>query len=376
VPEPVNLWRNENHHGPSDAVMAAFHAITKETLREYARSSPLKQLLSREFGIHPAAIVLGQGAEDILTHTLQVLVKPGDRVLIPSASWHYYRTLIRRVRGMIVEYPVVENGLDWVTDVDALIAEHHANPTKVILLTTVSNPTGALFPHDRLEEILDACPDAVVVVDDAYGDFRFDLPPSWLVSLTLQYPNLIVIRSQSKLHSLAGMRIGYGVFGAGTAEVGDTMVRSLGHNRVAESLAVAAQLDVSFNDKVRKTIAADRDRLSEALSLWPQVKVYRSWANFQLIRFYSVAVPEVVAALDADQLIVKWWTGDAAEAEPVFANCARISVGTTEEHDRVRLAITAGLLKVYGRPLPRTWHRGDLTDVYCLFGPLVRRPTS
>jgi histidinol-phosphate aminotransferase len=360
APHVIDLWRNENHYGPAPACFDVLRNVTSAQLHDYARTSPLTDGLAEILGVDRARISLGQGAEDLLTQALQLSVEPGDRVLIPSASWWYYRILVARVLGLAIEYPVRELGDEWVTDVDELLAEHRANPARVILLTTVSNPTGATFPIEDIPRVCEACPDAIVIVDDAYWGFGDDADPATLARLTDEHPNLILLRTFSKLYALAGARIGYAVTGDDTAALAKHLARSLGHNRLSEALGIAALGSPEYYAMVRKAIVEDRDRFAAAVGRYPGVTAYRSAANFQLVRFPASTAARVRDALTGAGLVVKWLD------EPDFVDCARITIGTTAEHDYVRQVVMGGLGELPGRA--RVNSRADFLAAYARAG--------
>jgi histidinol-phosphate aminotransferase len=367
----VNLFRNELHYPPAPAVFDVLRSFTGPELSEYATSSPLTAKLADLYDIDQANIVLGQGAEDILTQAFQQLVNPGERVLIPSASWWYYRVLVERVRGIALDYPVREDGDDYTVDVDELLRLHGRVRPRVILLTTVSNPTGNRFPMHRLTEVLEQCRDSIVVVDDAYGDFCDDFDTAWLAQLTREHHNLLVARTLSKLYGLAGARIGYGVGSVGIIDdFTSAMVRSLGHNRLSEALGVAALGSSDYYRTIKKLIAESRDHLADTLRPLPGVRVFESAANFQLVWFAPELAPWVHSHLDSRGMLVKWLDEPGFEGK-VYA---RISVGTTAEHARVTdLIAKMTRIRMMGEPRPPT--RGDLIPAYQLAARAAGAPS-
>jgi histidinol-phosphate aminotransferase len=344
MPEPVDLSHNVNPH-PAEACLAAARYLTEADLYDYAPSfrsggrSDLGDKLAEDCKVEPEQIVIGYGAEDILKQALAHFVRPGEVVALPSARWRYYREMLDEIRGVAVDYPVVPDGLTYRVDVDALLELASTHRVRLLLLASPGNPTGDLFPMDRLEEVLLAYRDSVVVVDEAYfgcGDMRPD--PAVLAALTRLYPNLMIIRTFSKRYALAGWRSGYAVIGAGLADFARVMRRYLGHSYPAERVVLAALRSEAHYERIREGFADARERLYRVLDPYEEATAYRSQGNFVLVRFSEARVPFVRTHVAGAGLKFKWFVG-----EPAFEHCARITLGTAEQNRRVRVALAEGM---------------------------------
>ncbi|MEO8191035.1 MAG: aminotransferase class I/II-fold pyridoxal phosphate-dependent enzyme [Acidobacteriota bacterium] len=327
---PILLDRNENRYGPAPECLAALREASPDLLFNYTRDfqrgvySALSERLAEMHGVPEKRVLLGYGCEDLLKQAVHHWVRSGERCLIPSASWWYYRSIADEVGGVTVEYPIVEEPTTYSYDLEALTRIAREKPAPLLLISSPNNPTGNRFPASRLGEILDAFRDSVVVFDEAYFGFS-DAPPEDAATLTDRYPNLLVLRTFSKLYGLAGARIGYGIAGKGLESFLKFSSRNLGYSRISERLALAALSNPGYYARVRGSVIADRRRVIAALRTFPGVRAYDSDANFILARFPPAAVADIRAELDRRGLVLKFFTEEA------FRDCARITLGTPEE---------------------------------------------
>jgi len=332
--QPIHLDRNENLYGPAPGCFAVLQELGRELLCEYPRDfkrgvySELSRVLAERLGLEEKQIILGYGAEDILKQAVHHYLKAGEPCLVPSASWWYYNAIADEVGGRTLEYPIVERGDTYEYDIDALERIHSEHRVKLLLISSPNNPTGNPFPRGLLPHVLDHFRDAVVIYDEAYLGFSDD-PPEDVARLVNSHPNLLVLRSFSKLYGLAGVRIGYGIAGRGHQSFLKFSARYLGYSRISERLALAALDDEAYYDDLRQRFARDRKRFSDVLGRFEGVRVYRSQANFVLVRFPERIVAELKSALDQRGLIIKFFN------EPQFRACARITLGTEVQNTKL-----------------------------------------
>lgn len=221
VPHLLNV--NENPYGPDDAVVASIAhdvALAAAGLNRYpdrdfpALRADLATYLAGESGVvvGPEQIWAANGSNEVMLHVMQAFGGPGRTALSFAPTYSMYPEYARDSHTRWVSAP---REPDFSIDIDvarAAIAEHKPS---IILLTSPNNPTGTALPPATAEAIctaaaqldFDGAP-AVVVVDEAYGEFRRDGVPSALELLT-RFPNLAVSRTMSKAFALAGARLGY-----------------------------------------------------------------------------------------------------------------------------------------------------------------------
>ena len=326
----ILLDRNENHYGPAPACLDLLRTLPAETLFNYTRDfkrgyySALSQRLAELHDVDEKRIVLGYGCEDILKQAVHHWLRPGERCFVPAASWWYYGAIADEVEGVTIKYPLIETETEYRYDIDHLKELHRNNRARILLVASPNNPTGNLFEPDRLPELLEHFRDAMVVLDEAYWGFAEH--PANTARLADEYPNVLILRTFSKLHGLAGVRIGYGIAGKGTTPFLRFAARYLGYNRISELLALAALDANQYYADIRRKMAADRARLTRLLRGFAGVRAYDSLANFLLARFPERVVAPLKSALERRGFALKFLSDGA------LANCARITLGTESEN--------------------------------------------
>ncbi len=358
----INLARNTQSR-PSPAVRVALaNELTDADLSQYPPGSPgytpgeLAVELGWRCAVDPQRIFLERGAEGVLREVFRFVVLRHYRagragrpvVALPAGSWAYYDDLAAREGVAVVRYPVVSSGgigspgvPRFTFDVDALLALHARAPFQLAVIPSIDNPTGARFPLERLGEVATALSGAAVVVDDPYCGFdRTEPPTAMLPGLTLDHPNIVVVRSFSKAFGLAGKRIGWSAVGDDFAELAH--VPYLGVDRTDEIAALAALRDVEHYAQVRSDIVADRETLYRSLPPLG-VTVWESAANFVLVQFSAETVTAARRALDEADIAIKWLSG-------VHAGRARITIDHPEHTRALLRALSDALLGVRSWP--------------------------
>jgi histidinol-phosphate aminotransferase len=336
-PGAVLLDRNENRYGPAPACMQTLREIEPSLLFNYTRAfnkgyySDLSRRLGEVHQVDDTRIVLGYGCEDLLKQAAQHFVREGQRLMIPSASWWYYGAIAEDVQGVTVEYPLIETATAYVYDFEALIRLHKQTSPRLVLIASPNNPTGNAIAGATLRDLLESLRDTTVILDQAYHGFD-GVESGDLASLADEYPNLLILRTFSKLYGLAGARIGYGIAGRGLDRFRGFCSRNLGYNRISEKLALAALDSPEYYARIQVRIEQDRERMTRFLRRFECVRVYESQACFLLVRFPVSIVPALRSALSKRGLFVKFFT------QPQFCDCVRVSLGTTEENARLLAA--------------------------------------
>lgn len=276
---PVVLNTNENPYPPAPDVVAEIAARVAEAaagLNRYpdrealALRADLADYLAAESGVRlaPAQVWAANGSNEIMAQLLTAFAGPGRAVLTFTPSYSMYPEYTRNVYGRFV---AVDRGPDFEIDIAAVPAELAAHRPAVILLASPNNPTGTALDRADLRAILDASTDSgpdgaasVVVVDEAYGEFRRDGVASAL-ELLEQYPNLVVTRTMSKAFGAAGLRLGY--MAASRQVVDMVRIVRLPYHLSAVSQA-AARAALAHRDSLMEQVGqirADRDRLAGEL---------------------------------------------------------------------------------------------------------------
>jgi histidinol-phosphate aminotransferase len=209
---PVQLNVNENPYPPSEAVVAAVATAVADatrTLNRYpdreltALRSALADYLGH--GVAPEQVWAANGSNEVMLQLLQAFGGPG-RVAVSFAPT--YSMYPEYARDAMTGWVVGRREDDFTLDVAHALAVVKEHRPSVVLLASPNNPTGTALPLDTVAALCEAAPGAVVVVDEAYGEFRRAGTPSALELLPTA-PNLVVTRTMSKAFALAGARLGY-----------------------------------------------------------------------------------------------------------------------------------------------------------------------
>jgi histidinol-phosphate aminotransferase len=326
----IKLASNENPLGVSPKVLQALEKQLAEVYRYPRAGSPrLRQALGVYHGIPEDWIVAGNGSDEIIELLIRVAVEPGrDHVLAFQPCFGIYG-LQSRLCG--VEFRQIALRSDFTFPMQELL-EAVNEATAIVFLTTPDNPSGyaplveEVFDlHRRLPE------DCLLVVDEAYMDFAMPQERYSIMSLAGRTPNLVILRTFSKLYGLAGLRLGYGVMPARLADYLLRVKLPFSVNVLAEAAGIAALDDDVFRRETIRTVVRGREMLTHALSEMGFL-VYRSQANFLLVK-PPMAASELFEKLLRRGIIIR----------PLHSydlpDHLRISIGNAEENQTLLRAI-------------------------------------
>lgn len=261
----IKLSMNENPLGPSPRAIAAMEKALKN-LNYYSdcEGNELKEKICGKLGVDRDQVILTNGADELIFLVANAFVEPGDEVVIPFPTFGSYFWASALAGARIVQVPLK----DFSIDTAALLAALNEN-TRLIFLCNPNNPTGTIIRRQELEYFLDRVSERIVVVlDEAYVDYVVSDDYVSGVELLRKYPNLLVIRTFSKIYSLAAARVGYGV---ACAEVISVLNRSrlpfnvnyIGQVGAAASIDDVEHLERSkkLNNEVKKYLEQQLQRL-------------------------------------------------------------------------------------------------------------------
>jgi histidinol-phosphate aminotransferase len=329
----VKLDAMENPHAlPAELARAMGERLAAVAVNRYPdpTAPALKDRLRRAMAIPDhLEVVLGNGSDEILQMIAMALAKPGAVALAPEPSFAMYR-LSAIACGL--GYTGVSLAPDFTLDEGALIGALERHRPAVTWIAYPNNPTGNLFPREAILRIVAAAP-GLVVVDEAYHAFSGG---ATLLAEVGRHPNLVLVRTVSKL-GLAGLRLGLAIAPRDWA-VELEKVR-LPYNVNALSMA-AAELLLDHGDVLRRqtgAIVAERGRLESSLDGIAGVARFPSAANFVLVRVPDA--PRAFEGLRQRGILVRNFHG----SHPLLHNCLRLTVGTSEENDRMTTALAAAV---------------------------------
>jgi len=204
------LSSNENPYGPFPAALEAMQAVL-EKLNVYPDGAArvLKDKLAESLGVSPEHVAVGNGSNELIRLVAQAILRPGDEVVFAWPSFVVYPMVAQLTGATAVRVPLADGE---VHDLDAML-EAINDRTRMVFLCNPNNPTGTIYEREAFERFMDAVPDHVlVVVDEAYFEYvtneRYPDALQWFDGVR----PLGVLRTFSKIYSLAGLRVGYGVF--------------------------------------------------------------------------------------------------------------------------------------------------------------------
>ena len=333
------LDRNEFNFEPSEEVKNAVRQFDLGKFCFYTRiydegkKSIFSVYLSQLYGIDEKQIVLGYGAEDLLKKAVHYFLTLGGNktMLIPKFSWWYYKSIADEVDGTTLQYPVFENGDTFSYDIDGLrqmIAD--INP-KIVLVASPNNPTGNALTPQEMEQLVEMVPQStVVLVDEAYASFISN-DASYIKTLIEKHENIIICRTLSKFYGLPGLRMGFGFVGQG--EVMNRFTRYanmyLGYDRLSEEVAIAALKSDSHYREIAKVMEEARQMYRNELGALPGFLVYKSLANFVLVKYPIELKERLQKAFAEESYKVKFMN------EPGINSHMRITLGRREQNRTV-----------------------------------------
>ena len=209
APGAVKISSNEMPSPPSPEVLEAI-ARELETINRYPdlTAAPLREALARRFGVGADQVCVGTGSSAILLAALSAVCQGGSQVVFPWRSFESYPIAIPSVGGDPVPVELLP---DATHDLDAMRAA--INPSTVaVIVCSPNNPTGPALTYEEIATFVADVPDDVmIIVDEAYIDFATAPGVRTAVPLIEDHPNVIVMRTFSKAHALAGVRVGYAI---------------------------------------------------------------------------------------------------------------------------------------------------------------------
>lgn len=327
------LDRNEFNFAPSEKVINAVKDFAPNTLCFYTRiydegkKSVVSVRLSEIYGVPEKQVLIGYGGEDILKNAVHYYLTKGDNktILIPEFSWWYYNRIAGECGGETYMYPLYEREDTFAYDVEEVIEYTNRIHPRMLLLASPNNPTGNCLSPEEIGRIMENIPeDTMVLIDEAYASF-ITTDTAYIAPLVNKYSNLIISRTLSKFYGLPGLRMGFGFMGAGHDNFLSYANKYLGYNRFSESVALAALESDDHYRKVADEMEWDRQLFKKELGDLPGFKVYKSVANFILVK-YPVEIKDALQKAMAEQdYKIKFMTDKGLES------CLRITLGRKEQ---------------------------------------------
>jgi histidinol-phosphate aminotransferase len=327
----IKLASNENPLGPSPAALAAMEkALQSLHLYPDGNAFYLKQKLADTLSVEPRNLILGNGSNEIIEFVGHAFMSPGTEVVVSQYCFAVYPIVTRLFAAKLVVVPAVNYGHDIRAMLEAITPQ-----TRVMFVANPNNPTGTLARREDIVTLINEVPGHVLLVmDEAYIEFlndAVDLLP--FVQRGLK-PNLLLMRTFSKIYGLAGLRLGYGIGHPDLVAALEKVRQPFNINSLVQAGAMAALEDI---EHVKRTRANNFDgmRFLEHGLRQLDVPFIPSAANF------------VVAQVGDGQRIFEELQRHGVITRPMggyqLPEFIRISVGTPEENRRCLAALKDAL---------------------------------
>ena len=325
----IKLDSNENPFGPSPRALDAMSsALGASNLYPDDDCRPLRLKLAAHHGLAPAQVLVTAGSTAMLSLVCQTLLAPGLNAVTSERSFIVYPMAVQAAGAQLIEAPMRKDNDTY--DLGAILAAIDAN-TRIVFLANPNNPTGTMVTAETIERFLEQVPaHLVVVLDEAYYEFashfaalrRVNYPNS--LEYVRQGASVVVLRTFSKAHGLAGLRVGYGLGPAELLGYCARMRNTYSVPSVAQAAAMEALDDVNHIQRVVESNAVQARFLSQELE-GLGYRVAPMWANF-----LYCDVGEDAAAF-AGRL-----REEGVAVRPLGAwgapGCIRVTIGTPEQN--------------------------------------------
>ncbi|MCQ4314064.1 histidinol-phosphate transaminase [Pseudomonas stutzeri] len=321
----VKLNTNENPYGPSPKAIAAMQAELSDSLRLYPdpNGERLKRAVAEHYGVRPEQVFVGNGSDEVLAHAFHGLFQHGKPLLFPDVTYSFYPVYC----GLYgIEYEAIALDDNFQVDV-----ADYARPNGGIVFPNPNAPTGCLLGLEAIERLLQANPDSVVLVDEAYIDFGGESA----IALVDRYPNLLVSQTLSKSRSLAGLRVGLAVGHPDLIEALERIKNSFNSyplDRIAIAGAAAAFEDREYFEQTCRQVIASREDLIASMQKLG-FEVLPSAANFIFARHPQRDGRQLAEQLREQGVIVRHFK------LPRVDQFLRITIGTPEQNQALLQAL-------------------------------------
>jgi histidinol-phosphate aminotransferase len=332
--ELVKLASNETPWPPHPAVLEAIERESR-SLNRYPDpdATVLRRRLAERLGTGPERIAVGNGSCEVLLAAGEALLEPGAELVYGWPSFSMYPHLAAMSGAREIRVPLDAEGRHDL----AAMARELTVATRIVIVCNPNNPTATAIPVGELEAFARDVPDHVcLVVDEAYVEFSTLQDPDESLDLLRSHPNLVLLRTFSKVYGLCGLRVGYAIGSPDFRLAVDRVRQPFSVNSLAQAAAAEA---LGHQDEVTKRVertAVERIHIEEELAD-RGVETTESHANFSWLSLAGRDERTVVEALARRGVIVRAGASLGAEGN------LRVTYGTRPENDRFLSALDQAL---------------------------------
>ena len=323
----IRLDANESFFLPTDEDCARIaQAVADTALNRYP--DPMARVLCGAFaqlyGVNPELVTAGNGSDELLFVLASAFLQKGDAVLTLSPDFSMYRFYAEQAEARCV---TLDKREDLLPDIDKMIAAVRAENVRMVMFSNPCNPTSRGVPADEVRRLIAGCPDALIVLDEAYMDF-------WDQSLLHEigkYDNLIILRTASKALGLAALRVGFAVASPALTRLLRAAKSPYNVGAVTQAMAAVVLENSAYLREYVPLILSSRDMLVEGLRAFG-FEVYDSCTNFAFVRTDHAA--ELYNKLAGYGIIVRQFGG----------KYLRITAGTEYENNELLRCLKGALI--------------------------------
>ena len=320
----LKLNTNENPYPPSPKVVEAVQKVlvnSADALRLYPDpdASELKQAIAKQQNVAVGNVFVGNGSDEVLAHIFKAFFVQEQPLLYPDISYSFY--------PVYSQFFGVKTKILPLNDDFEIVVDDYKQANGGIIIANPNAPTSIALGLSAIEEILQANPNSVVVIDEAYVDFGAESA----VKLVEKYDNLVVCQTTSKSRSLAGLRVGFAIAQPhliAALEAVKNSFNSYPMDRFAIAAAVASFQDQAYFEAQCQKVIASREKLVTDLTSLG-FKILPSHANFIFASHPQQDAGELAAALRERGIIVRYFN------KPRINQYLRITIGTDDQNQRL-----------------------------------------
>jgi histidinol-phosphate aminotransferase len=325
IRDVLKFASNESPLGPSPLAVEAMEKAAREVNR-YPDGGCyyLRQKLSERLGFSMDELIVGSGSNELINVAMCIVIDPGDEVIISDPSFIMYAIAVRTMGGV----PVFVPSVNLAHDLKAMAAKIGPR-TKAVFVCNPNNPTGTMIGKKEVEEFMASVPGKVLVVfDEAYHEYITDPNYPDTVQHVREKKNVLVLRTFSKVYSLAGLRVGYGIAKPEIIEYFNRIRLPFNVTTVAQAAATASLDDP---DQVRRSREVNEEGMDYLTREFKRLGlgVTESFTNFLLVDLRGDGI-EIARRLEEMGLIVR-----PMRAFRLPDRYVRITVGLPHENKRL-----------------------------------------
>lgn len=313
----LRLDMNESTTGCSPRVLAKLNSMDARTLALYPRREAGEKLVADFLGIAPQQLLLTNGADEAIDLLCRAYLEPQDEMIVVVPTFAMYEVFAQMENAKVVR---VSTGPDFSFPLERVLSAL-TSKTRIVVICNPNNPTGIDVSRSAIMQIIQAAPDAAILLDEAYFDFY----GKTMLDQVGKLPNLFIARTFSKAYGLAGLRLGVIVGDLEQMSVLRRMASPFNVNAFAMECLAEALADREFVTAYVSQVIASREWLRKELEKL-DFKCWPSHGNFILCRFG----PEKKAILEALR-----GRRIALRDRPDCEGCVRITIGKQQEMERL-----------------------------------------